>query len=77
MFVNRFAAYCAIVLSTVLGGGPLLLFGAFLITGPFTIIRFDASESQVLIWGGFLSMLFFIQHSGMSIRPNPALLRTR
>ena len=65
MFVNRFVAYCVIALSTVLGGGSLLLFGAFLITGPFTIIRFDASESQVLIWDGFLSMLFFIQHSGM------------
>ena len=65
MFVNRFAAYCVIVLSTVLGAGSLLLFGAFLITGPFTIIRFDASEGQVLIWDGFLSMLFFIQHSGM------------
>ena len=63
--MNRFAAYCVIVLSTVLGGGSLLLFGAFLIAGPFTIIRFDASEGQVLIWNGFLSMLFFIQHSGM------------
>jgi len=65
VFVNRFAAYCIIVLSAVLGGGSLLLFGVFLITGPFTIIRFDASEPQVLIWNGFLSMLFFIQHSGM------------
>ena len=65
MFVNRFAAYCVIVLATVLGGGSLLLFGAFLIIGPFTIIYFDASEEQVLIWNGFLSMLFFIQHSGM------------
>jgi protein-S-isoprenylcysteine O-methyltransferase Ste14 len=63
--VNRFAAYCVIVLSTVLGGGSLLLLGAFLITGPFTIIRFDASEGQALIWNGFLSLLFFIQHSGM------------
>jgi protein-S-isoprenylcysteine O-methyltransferase Ste14 len=59
VFVNRFAAYCVIVLSTVLGGGSLLLCGAF------TIIRFDASEGQVLIWNGFLSLLFFIQHSGM------------
>ena len=65
MFVNRFAAYCVIVLSTVLGGGSLLLFAVFLIAGPFTIIRFDASEGQALIWNGSLSMLFFIQHSGM------------
>lgn len=63
--MNRFAAYCVIGLSTVLGGGSLLLFGAFLIAGPFTIIRFDASEGQALVWNGSLSMLFFIQHSGM------------
>ena len=65
VFVNRFAAYCVIVLSTVLGVGSLLLFGTFLIAGPFTIIRFDVSEGQVLIWNGSLSMLFFIQHSVM------------
>ena len=63
--MNRFAASCVIVLSTVLGGGSLLLFGAFLIAGPFTIIRFDVSEGQALVWNGSLSMLFFIQHSGM------------
>ncbi len=49
----------------VLGGGSLLLFGAFLIAGPFTIIRFVASEGQMLVWNGALSLLFFIQHSGM------------
>ena len=63
--VNRFTAYFIITLSTLLGGGSLLLFGAFLIRGPFTVIRFDASETQVLMWNGFLSLLFFIQHSGM------------
>jgi methanethiol S-methyltransferase len=63
--VNRFAAHLIIVLSTVLGGGSLLLFGVFLISGPFTVIRFAASEAQVLMWDGFLSLLFFIQHSGM------------
>lgn len=63
--MNRFAAYCVMVLSTVLGGGSLLLFGAFLIAGPFTITRFDASEGQALVWNGLLSILFFIQHSGM------------
>jgi len=63
--VNRFAAYFIIILSTVLGGGSLLLFGAFLIIRPFNIIRFNASEAQALIWDGFLSLLFFIQHSGM------------
>ncbi len=52
-------------LAVVIGGGSLLLFGVFLIIGPITIVRFDASEYQVLLWDGLLSILFFIQHSGM------------
>lgn len=68
---RSFAAYCVIVLATVLGGGSLLLFGAFLIFGPFTIIRMDFSEAQLLIWNGCLSMLFFIQHSGVFMRSEP------
>ena len=63
--MNRFTAYLIITLSTLLGGGSLLLFGVFLIIGPFTTIRFAASEAQGLMWDGFLSLLFFIQHSGM------------
>jgi methanethiol S-methyltransferase len=65
VFVNQFVAYFVIVLSAVLGGGSLLLFGAFLIFGSYTSIRIHASESQVLFWDGILSLLFFIQHSGM------------
>lgn len=64
--MNRFAAYGIMVLSIVLGSGSLLLFGIFLINGPFTIIPFDASEGQVLVWDGFLSIFFFIQHSVMT-----------
>ena len=71
--MNRFAAYGMIVLSLVLGGGSLLLFVAFLIAGPFTIIRLDASEGQMLTLNGLLCMSFFVQHSGM-IRPR---FRTR
>ena len=63
--MNRFTAYSVMVLAVLMGGGSLLLFGAFLIIGPFTIIRFDASEAQVLVWDGLLSALFFMQHSGM------------
>ncbi len=53
------------VITVVLGGGSLFLFGAFLAIGPFTVVHFNASEHQVLLWNGFLSLLFFIQHSGM------------
>jgi protein-S-isoprenylcysteine O-methyltransferase Ste14 len=67
--VNRFAAHSVIVLASLVGGGSFLVFGVFLIAGPFSIVRFDVSEPQALLWDGFLSMSFFLQHSGM-IRPS-------
>ncbi len=63
--MKHFAAYSMMVISVLIGGGSLLLFGIFLVTGPLTIIRFYDSEHQVLLWDGLLSLLFFIQHSGM------------
>jgi protein-S-isoprenylcysteine O-methyltransferase Ste14 len=62
---NRYTAYSVIVFATLSGGGSLLIFGAFLIAGPFTVIRFNISEPQALLWDGFLSAVFFLQHSGM------------
>jgi len=56
-------------LAVVIGGGSLLLFGTFLLIGPISIVRFGASELQVLLWDGLLSILFFIQHSGMIRTP--------
>lgn len=52
-------------LAALIGGGSLLLFGFFIIIGPLTIVRFDVSEWQMLLWDGLLSMVFFLQHSGM------------
>ncbi len=53
------------VIAVIIGGGSLLLFGVFLVVGPFTRVHFYSSDNQVLLWDGFLSLLFFIQHSGM------------
>ena len=52
-------------LAILIGGGSLLLFGIFLIIGPFTLLRIDFSENEALFWDGLLSILFFAQHSGM------------
>ena len=65
MPVNHIAAYSMMVIAILIGGGSLLLFGVFLAIGPITIVRFYASEHEVLLWDGLLSILFFIQHSGM------------
>ena len=63
--MNHFAAYSMMAISVLIGGGSLLLFGVFLVIGPLAIVRFYDSEHQILLWDGFLSLLFFIQHSGM------------
>lgn len=52
----------------------MLLFGVFLVAGPFTLIRIDFSQAQLLTWNGVLSVLFFIQHSGMVRAPFRAWL---
>ena len=52
-------------MAILLGGGSLLLFAVFLVGGPIAIVRFGATERQALLWDGMLSILFFIQHSGM------------
>jgi protein-S-isoprenylcysteine O-methyltransferase Ste14 len=52
-------------LAVVIGGGSLLVFGVFLLVRPIPVIHLDASEGQILLWDGLLSILFFIQHSGM------------
>ncbi len=61
---NRFAGYWG-VLATLSGGGSLLIFGAFLVAGPFSVGHWKRSEGQALLWDGFLSVVFFLQHSGM------------
>jgi len=63
--MNRFAAYLIMVIAVFIGGGSLLLFGVFLAVGPITLVHFHISEHETLLWDGLLSILFFIQHSGM------------
>lgn len=63
--MKRFGAYSVLVLTYALGGGSLLLLGAFLILGSFGDIRLDITESHRLAWDALLCMAFFIQHSGM------------
>jgi hypothetical protein len=63
--MNRFAANAVGVAAVLFGGGSLVLLGGFLLFGSFGFIRFSATDAQVLLWDAGLSLLFFIQHSGM------------
>jgi protein-S-isoprenylcysteine O-methyltransferase Ste14 len=63
--VYRLVAHSAAALAILIGGGSFLVFGAFLVGGPFTMIRFTISGPQALLLDSALSILFFLQHSGM------------
>lgn len=75
--MNRPLACSVLALATLLGGGALLLFGCFVVFGAIPLWRLPLSDAQVLLWDGALSMLFFVQHSGMVRRPFRAWLARR
>ncbi len=72
--MNRWFACSLVVLAYLLGGGSLLLFGWFVFFGAIPLWRSEFSDVQVLLWDGALSLLFFLQHSGMVRRPFRAWL---
>ena len=75
--MNRPLACLVIASAALLGGGSLLLFGWFVVFGAIPFFRFAFSDAQLLLWNGALSLLFFIQHSGMVRRPSRAWLAGR
>lgn len=65
---ERLIANAAMALSLVCGIGSLVLFIGFPV-GLWGAVRMRLPESGVLWWDGFLSLAFFVQHSGMIRRP--------
>lgn len=51
-----------IALAVIIGGGSILLLAA---GGSISFTHFGWSERDILLWDAFLSVLFFVQHSGM------------
>ena len=62
---KKFITYVIMATAAALGTGSLILFTLFLYLGSLDLIQMDMAERQILIWDGILSLLFFIQHSGM------------
>ncbi len=54
-----------IVVARFTGYASLLLFGLFLYFGARSVIDLPFSEVAVMRWNAMLSLLFFLQHSGM------------
>jgi protein-S-isoprenylcysteine O-methyltransferase Ste14 len=63
--MSKYTAYLMIGLAQILGGMSLLLFVIFLLTGSLNLLRMRLDEGSVLWFDAGLSLLFFIQHSGM------------
>jgi methanethiol S-methyltransferase len=58
-------AIIILTLATLLGGGSLVLFGGFLFLGPLNLVPMGWTEPWALAWDGFISLVFFAQHSTM------------
>jgi protein-S-isoprenylcysteine O-methyltransferase Ste14 len=63
--MRKGTAYLTIFLSYGIGGGSLVIFFVFLYAGHLNLIRFGLAEGQALLLDAGLSLLFFLQHSGM------------
>jgi protein-S-isoprenylcysteine O-methyltransferase Ste14 len=55
----------AILAASLFGGSSLLMFGVFLLLGPFNLIDLNLSTGGVLSLDFALCLMFFVQHSGM------------
>ncbi len=53
------------VLTGVLGAGSLVLFGVFLLSGAFGLVKLGLGDRNALLLDAALSLVFFLQHSMM------------
>lgn len=54
-----------LISARLVGLGSLSLFIIFLYFGPMNLVQMGLTQGMVLAWDGLLSVIFFIQHSGM------------
>jgi methanethiol S-methyltransferase len=66
---RKLAARIILNSASLSGRVSLLAFVLFIFTGPFELVEMRMAPSRWLIWDTMLSILFFVQHSGM-IRRN-------
>jgi protein-S-isoprenylcysteine O-methyltransferase Ste14 len=67
--MNKYTAYVMIGLARILGGMSLFGFMIFLFVGSLNLLDLHFNKSGVLGFDAGLSLLFFIQHSGMVRKP--------
>jgi len=67
--MSKYTPYIMIGLARIFGGMSLLIFMIFLFVGSLSLLDMHLDESGVLWLDAGLSLLFFIQHSGMIRKP--------
>jgi len=63
--LQKTVTFLVLSLAAIIGIGSLAAFAVFLYSGPFNWVRLDLTEIQGMILNTLLSLLFFLQHSGM------------
>jgi len=63
--MRRFPACMIVALAILIGDGALIAFMIFLFAGPPGFLHLGLEQGEVLWFDAGLSLLFFIQHSGM------------
>ena len=61
----RLAAHLLVASAVGLGATSLSAFALFLFVGSYQAIDLGLTPGEALFWDGLLSLLFFVQHSGM------------
>jgi protein-S-isoprenylcysteine O-methyltransferase Ste14 len=67
--MRKYAAYMVLGLAGLLGGGSLIAFMVFLFAGSLNLVSLGLDQSRVFLLDAALSLLFFMQHSGMIRKP--------
>jgi methanethiol S-methyltransferase len=62
---SRVTLKVILISASLAGQGSLLLFVIFLYRGPLLIFQMGLTQWKALVWDGLLSVIFFVQHSGM------------
>jgi methanethiol S-methyltransferase len=62
---HNYADYLLLGLAGLIGGGSLIAFMVFLFVGSFNLVDLGLDQSTLLGFDTALSLLFFLQHSGM------------
>ena len=62
---SRMTLRLILISASIVGQGSLLIFLLFLYRGTLTLFQMELTQGKALVWDGLLSVIFFVQHSGM------------